>query len=109
MQQLPTFAELAQAKLDIARPREKIITIKIAINTARMMVAAESHKATDAAFRGMLQESQEEPTVRQTACRHCDLDIENFAPFKRGEWSDRGGNRRCNDGKHQHAPVPEEL
>jgi hypothetical protein len=46
-------------------------------------------------------------TVRQTACRHCGLDIEGFAPYARGQWQDRGGNRTCNDGKHAHAPVPE--
>jgi hypothetical protein len=44
------------------------------------------------------------PEVRHTSCRHCRLDIEGISPFKRGQWMDRGGNRRCNDGKHAHAP-----
>jgi RecJ-like exonuclease len=30
--------------------------------------------------------------VRQTACRHCGIDIENFHPYRAGEWRDRGGN-----------------
>ena len=45
--------------------------------------------------------------VRQTSCRHCELDIEGFAPYRKGEWRDRGGNRSCNDGKHKHAPYIE--
>ena len=43
--------------------------------------------------------------VRQTACRFCGLDIENFSPYRKGEWRDRGGNRRCNDKKRHHAPI----
>jgi hypothetical protein len=31
-------------------------------------------------------------SVRQTACRHCGIDIENFHPYRAGEWRDRGGN-----------------
>lgn len=45
---------------------------------------------------------------RHMACRHCDLDIEGFAPYKRGEWRDRGNNTTCphgpNEGK-KHAPY----
>lgn len=42
--------------------------------------------------------------VRQTACRFCGLDIEGFAPYRRGEWRDRGNNSTC-DGNRKHAPV----
>jgi hypothetical protein len=42
--------------------------------------------------------------VRQTSCRHCGQDIENFFPYRRGEWHDRGNNPTCNDGK-THAPY----
>src|SRR5262245_54119953 len=34
-------------------------------------------------------------TVRQTACRHCGLDIEGWAPYRRGTWRDRGNNTHC--------------
>lgn len=37
--------------------------------------------------------------VRQTSCKHCGLDVENFAPYKRGEWRDRGNNTHCLDGR----------
>lgn len=43
--------------------------------------------------------------VRQTGCRYCGLDVENFWPYLKGEWRDRGNNTHCNDGKHQHAPY----
>lgn len=33
--------------------------------------------------------------VRQTACRHCGQDIENFSPYRKGEWRDRGNNTTC--------------
>lgn len=38
---LPTFIELAENKLKHAGKRDKTINIKVAINTARMMVEAE--------------------------------------------------------------------
>jgi len=40
--ELPTFAEIAAQRLADAGPRDKTITIKVAINTARMMVEAEN-------------------------------------------------------------------
>jgi hypothetical protein len=43
-EKLPTFLELAENKIALAQPRDKIITIKVAINTARMMVEAEKAK-----------------------------------------------------------------
>lgn len=46
--------------------------------------------------------------VRQTGCRHCDLDIEGFAPYRRGEWRDRGNNTLCHSGPNKgkaHAPY----
>ena len=46
--------------------------------------------------------------VRHTACRFCGLDIEGFAPYRKGEWMDRGGNRKCPNGDNKdkpHAPV----
>lgn len=44
--------------------------------------------------------------VRQTACRHCGQDIENFAPYRRGEWRDRGNNSHCpDDSGRLHAPI----
>lgn len=39
--ELPTFREIAQQRIDDAGPRDKTINIKVAIGTARMMVAAE--------------------------------------------------------------------
>lgn len=47
-------------------------------------------------------------TVRQTGCRFCDLDIEGFAPYRRGEWRDRGNNSTCPHGPNKgkpHAPY----
>ena len=41
---------------------------------------------------------------RHTCCRHCGLDIEGLAPYRRGEWRDRGNNTSCPSGK-VHAPV----
>lgn len=49
--------------------------------------------------------------VRQTSCRFCGQDIENFSPYRAGEWRDRGGNSTCptiagDKGLH-HAPYRE--
>lgn len=60
-----------------------------------------------------IEEDEPPALVRQTTCKYCDLDIENIRPapgkaFPRGQWTDRGGNTSCNDGRHKHAPVPEE-
>lgn len=33
--------------------------------------------------------------VRQTSCRYCGQDIENFSPYRAGEWRDRGNNPTC--------------
>ena len=33
--------------------------------------------------------------VRQTSCRYCGQDIENFAPYRKGQWRDRGNNSTC--------------
>ena len=46
---LPTLLELLKAKLDFAGPRDKTITIKITINTARMIY--ERERATHEALR----------------------------------------------------------
>ena len=46
LEELPTFVELAQAQLRYAVPAEKTINIKVAINTARMMVESEQRKRT---------------------------------------------------------------
>lgn len=46
---------------------------------------------------------------RQTACKYCGQDIENFSPYKKGEWRDRGGSAYCpNDSGKLHAPVIEQ-
>lgn len=49
--------------------------------------------------------------VRQTGCRHCDQDIENFSPYRKGEWRDRGNNTTCptpeGDKGLKHAPYLE--
>lgn len=42
---LPTFSEIAKLRISEAGPRDKTITIKIAINTARMMVEQENRRA----------------------------------------------------------------
>lgn len=46
---------------------------------------------------------------RQTACKHCGQDIENFAPYLAGEWRDRGNNPTCptpeGDAGQKHEPV----
>jgi hypothetical protein len=51
--------------------------------------------------------------VRQTGCRHCDQDIENFWPYRRGEWRDRGNNTTCptpeGDAGLKHEPYIEKL
>ena len=41
-QELPTFAGIASLRLADAGPRDKIISIKVTINTAKMMVEAEN-------------------------------------------------------------------
>ncbi len=44
----------------------------------------------------------------QTSCRFCGLDIENLAPYRRGEWRDRGNEPACHSGENTgkpHAPV----
>ena len=44
--------------------------------------------------------------ARQTSCRHCRQDIENFFPYRRGEWRDRGNNAECPDNSGKlHAPY----
>jgi hypothetical protein len=50
-------------------------------------------------YKGELKEA-----VRQTACKYCDLDIENFHPYKNGEWMDRGGNTNCQNGPNKGKP-----
>jgi hypothetical protein len=49
--------------------------------------------------------------VRQTSCRNCGQDIENFSPYRAGEWRDRGNNTTCpnaaGDAGQKHAPVIE--
>jgi hypothetical protein len=49
--------------------------------------------------------------VKQTSCRYCEQDIENFAPYRAGEWRDRGNNTHCptveGDKGLQHAPYIE--
>lgn len=49
--------------------------------------------------------------VRQTSCRYCGQDIENFSPYRKGEWRDRGGNWHCpnaaGDAGQLHAPYLE--
>jgi hypothetical protein len=58
-------------------------------------------QATERAKRG-------DVACRQTCCKHCGQDIENFWPYRRGEWRDRGNNPDCPyPGKPGtlHAPV----
>lgn len=46
--------------------------------------------------------------VKHTYCRHCDQDIEGWAPYRRGEWRDRGNNGTCQSGPNKgkpHAPA----
>lgn len=46
--------------------------------------------------------------VIHTLCRHCNQEIEGIAPYRKGEWRDRGNNTSCPwpaRGK-THAPVP---
>jgi hypothetical protein len=51
-------------------------------------------------------ETPPSPTCRQTACKHCGLDVEGFAPFNNDTmWLDRGGNAHCNDGVRKHEGV----
>ena len=47
---LPTFAEIAQARIEEATTRDKTIVMKVAINTARMMVENETKAAPLWAF-----------------------------------------------------------
>lgn len=51
------------------------------------------------------------PTVRQTTCRYCALDIEGWQPYVSGEWRDRGNCTHCPDhhGGQAHAPMPEVM
>jgi hypothetical protein len=51
MTKLPTFRELAENKIALAGPRDKTINIKVAINTARMMVEAERWKDAAPSFK----------------------------------------------------------
>ena len=57
---LPKFAELAAIKISHAGPRDKTINIKVAINTARMMVVAETR-------------SSYKPNQEKTVNAHADL------------------------------------
>jgi len=38
-------------------------------------------------------------TCRQLGCKHCGQDIENFYPYPKRQWRDRGNNTHC--------PTPE--
>jgi len=49
---LPTFIELAENQLKYAGPRDKTINIKIAINTAQMMIEREKSLMLDYYVRG---------------------------------------------------------
>ena len=33
--------------------------------------------------------------IKHTTCRHCEQDIEGVAPYRKGEWRDRGNNTHC--------------
>ena len=48
MENLPSFEELAENQLKYAGPRDKTINMKIAINTARMMVNQEKETRAEA-------------------------------------------------------------
>ena len=63
--QLPTFAELAQAKLDVGGARDKVINVKIAIPTARMMVDSEN---AERAFMALLRAQHENLTEGVADC-----------------------------------------
>ncbi len=44
--------------------------------------------------------------VRHKTCRMCGQDIEGFAPYRKGEWRDRGNNTTCpDDSGNKHAPY----
>lgn len=44
--------------------------------------------------------------VRHLSCKLCDQDIEGFAPYRRGEWRDRGNNTECpDDSGNKHVPY----
>ena len=45
--------------------------------------------------------------AHHTTCRHCNQDIEGSAPYRRGEWRDRGNSTTCPNSKHgrKHAPY----
>lgn len=50
--------------------------------------------------------------VTQTICRFCNLDIEGVAPYRKGEWRDRGNNANCPHGSNKdkyHAPFKKET
>ena len=76
---LPTFIELAEQRIADASPRDKTISIKISINTARMMIESESayprllHEREQlvAALRKCVAASDQ--FVRDTGLRHGDL------------------------------------
>lgn len=57
--ELPKFWELAEGVLAYAGPRDKTINVKIAINTARMMVKAEKREFADVV--------ESDPRVRELA------------------------------------------
>jgi hypothetical protein len=50
---LPTFAEIAHQRIADAGPRDKTISIKVAINTARMMVERETAAEIEEALKFM--------------------------------------------------------
>ena len=49
----------------------------------------------------------DQPHAIHTTCRWCGLDIEGWSDSDKysEDWRDRGNNRRCNDGLHNHEPV----
>ena len=58
--ELPTFLELAKHKIKLAGRKDKVITIKVAINTARMMVEREEKS-------NLAQERSHPPGITETA------------------------------------------
>ena len=49
----------------------------------------------------------DQPHAIHTTCRWCGLEIEGWSDNDKysEDWRDRGNNRRCNDGLHNHEPV----
>lgn len=43
-------------------------------------------------------------TCRHTLCANCGQDIEGIAPYRNGEWRDRGNNSKCHSGMHAGEP-----